>query len=90
MVKSGAVVIDVGFNRMPDDMIVGDVEFEGVKQKASHITPVLGGVGLLAVQIFFFWLRKLTIGRSSEVLFRESSVMYVAIHSIRALTLGKP
>lgn len=49
MVKAGAVVIDVGINRMPDGSIVGDVDFEGVKQKASHITPVPGGVGPMTV-----------------------------------------
>ncbi|HLS79994.1 MAG TPA: tetrahydrofolate dehydrogenase/cyclohydrolase catalytic domain-containing protein [Steroidobacter sp.] len=49
MVRTGAVVIDVGFNRLPDGRIVGDVDFEGVKQKASHITPVPGGVGQLTV-----------------------------------------
>jgi methylenetetrahydrofolate dehydrogenase (NADP+)/methenyltetrahydrofolate cyclohydrolase len=49
MVKTGAVVIDVGYNRLPDGRIVGDVDFEGVKQKASHITPVPGGVGQMTV-----------------------------------------
>src|SRR5262245_31000192 len=49
IVKTGAVVIDVGFNRLPDGRIVGDVEFEGVKEKASYITPVPGGVGQLTV-----------------------------------------
>lgn len=49
MVKAGAVVIDVGINRLPDGSIVGDVDFEGVKQKASHITPVPGGVGPMTV-----------------------------------------
>ena len=49
MVKAGAVVIDVGINRMPDGSIVGDVDFEGVRQKASHITPVPGGVGPMTV-----------------------------------------
>jgi len=49
MVKAGAVVIDVGINRMPDGSIVGDVDFEGVKQKASYITPVPGGVGPMTV-----------------------------------------
>ncbi|HME40494.1 MAG TPA: tetrahydrofolate dehydrogenase/cyclohydrolase catalytic domain-containing protein, partial [Steroidobacteraceae bacterium] len=43
MVKTGAVVIDVGINRLPNGKIVGDVDFEGVSQKASHITPVPGG-----------------------------------------------
>jgi methylenetetrahydrofolate dehydrogenase (NADP+) / methenyltetrahydrofolate cyclohydrolase len=49
IVRTGAVVIDVGFNRLPDGRIVGDVDFEGVKEKASYITPVPGGVGQLTV-----------------------------------------
>jgi methylenetetrahydrofolate dehydrogenase (NADP+)/methenyltetrahydrofolate cyclohydrolase len=49
MVKTGAVVIDVGINRLPDGRLVGDVDFEGVRQKASHITPVPGGVGPMTV-----------------------------------------
>ncbi len=49
MVKRGAVVIDVGINRLPDGRIVGDVDFEGVAQKASFITPVPGGVGPMTV-----------------------------------------
>jgi methylenetetrahydrofolate dehydrogenase (NADP+)/methenyltetrahydrofolate cyclohydrolase len=49
MVRQGAIVIDVGINRMPDNSIVGDVEFEGVKKKASWITPVPGGVGPMTV-----------------------------------------
>ena len=49
MVKTGAVVIDVGINRMPDGSIIGDVDFEGVRQKASYITPVPGGVGPMTV-----------------------------------------
>lgn len=49
MVKTGAVVIDVGINRLADGRLVGDVDFEGVKQKASYITPVPGGVGPMTV-----------------------------------------
>jgi methylenetetrahydrofolate dehydrogenase (NADP+) / methenyltetrahydrofolate cyclohydrolase len=49
MVRTGAVVIDVGINRMPDGRIMGDVDFEGVRQKASYITPVPGGVGPMTV-----------------------------------------
>ena len=49
MVKSGAIVIDVGINHMPDGRIVGDVDFEGVSQKAAYITPVAGGVGPMTV-----------------------------------------
>lgn len=49
MVKPGAVVIDVGINRAPDGKIVGDVDTEAVRQKASWITPVPGGVGPVTV-----------------------------------------
>lgn len=49
-VKEGAVVIDVGINRV-NDKIVGDVEFEGAAQRASFITPVPGGVGPLTVTL---------------------------------------
>jgi methylenetetrahydrofolate dehydrogenase (NADP+) / methenyltetrahydrofolate cyclohydrolase len=49
MVRTGPVVIDVGFNRLPDGRIVGDVDFERVKEKASYITPVPGGVGQMTV-----------------------------------------
>jgi methylenetetrahydrofolate dehydrogenase (NADP+)/methenyltetrahydrofolate cyclohydrolase len=47
--KPGAVVIDVGMNRMPDGKLKGDVEFEAAKQKASFITPVPGGVGPMTI-----------------------------------------
>ena len=49
MIKSGAVVIDVGINRLPDGKLVGDVDFESAKEKASHITPVPGGVGPMTI-----------------------------------------
>jgi methylenetetrahydrofolate dehydrogenase (NADP+)/methenyltetrahydrofolate cyclohydrolase len=49
MVKRGAVVIDVGINRLPDGRIVGDVEFDSVRERASWITPVPGGVGPMTV-----------------------------------------
>ena len=48
-VKEGAVVIDVGINRLPDGKLVGDVAFETVKEKASYITPVPGGVGPMTI-----------------------------------------
>jgi methylenetetrahydrofolate dehydrogenase (NADP+)/methenyltetrahydrofolate cyclohydrolase len=48
LVKEGAIVIDVGINRVADK-IVGDVEFEGAEKRASYITPVPGGVGPLTV-----------------------------------------
>lgn len=49
MVKTGAVVIDVGINRLADGTLVGDVDFDAVKEKASYITPVPGGVGPMTV-----------------------------------------
>jgi methylenetetrahydrofolate dehydrogenase (NADP+)/methenyltetrahydrofolate cyclohydrolase len=49
MVRRGAVVIDGGINRLPDGRLVGDVDFESVKEKASYITPVPGGVGPMTV-----------------------------------------
>ena len=49
MVKRGAVVIDVGINRQDDGRLVGDVDFEGVKERAGYITPVPGGVGPMTI-----------------------------------------
>lgn len=49
MVKDGAVVIDVGMNRDEDGKLCGDVDFENVKEKASYITPVPGGVGPMTI-----------------------------------------
>jgi len=49
MVKQGAVVIDVGINRLDDGKLVGDVDFESVKEKAGYITPVPGGVGPMTI-----------------------------------------
>ena len=49
MVKPGAVVIDVGMNRNDEGKLCGDVDFEGVKQVASYITPVPGGVGPMTI-----------------------------------------
>ena len=48
MVKEGAVVIDVGINRT-EEGLVGDVDFESVKEKAGYITPVPGGVGPMTI-----------------------------------------
>ena len=67
-VRPGAIVIDVGINRIkqPDGSMktVGDVDFESVAQRASHITPVPGGVGPMTVAM----LLKNTL-RSAEILF---------------------
>lgn len=49
MVKEGAVVIDVGINRLPDGKLCGDVKFDEVSEKAGWITPVPGGVGPMTI-----------------------------------------
>lgn len=49
MVKEGAVVIDVGINRLANGKLAGDVDFESVKNKAAAITPVPGGVGPMTI-----------------------------------------
>ena len=49
MVRGGAVVIDVGTNRLPDGKVVGDVDFEPVSHKAGWISPVPGGVGPMTI-----------------------------------------
>lgn len=48
-IKEGAVVVDIGINRLPSGKLVGDVDFELAKQRASWITPVPGGVGPMTV-----------------------------------------
>ncbi|PNJ79325.1 MTHFD2 isoform 2 [Pongo abelii] len=69
MIKAGAAVIDVGINRVHDPItakskLVGDVDFEGVRQKAGYITPVPGGVGPMTVAM----LMKNTIIAAKKVL----------------------
>ncbi len=59
MVRNGAAVIDVGVNRIPADnekgyRLVGDVDFDQVKEKASFITPVPGGVGPMTITMLLF------------------------------------
>ena len=49
MVKDGAVIIDVGINRMDNGKLCGDVDFDACKEKASYITPVPGGVGPMTI-----------------------------------------
>ncbi len=49
MIKDGAVVIDVGMNRLENGKLCGDVEFESAEKKASYITPVPGGVGPMTI-----------------------------------------
>ena len=60
MIKDGAVVIDVGINRLEDGTICGDVDFEKVSEKASYITPVPGGVGPMTIAMLLSNLVKAT------------------------------
>ncbi len=54
MVKEGAVVVDIGMNRDENGKLCGDVDFENVKGKASHITPVPGGVGPMTITMLMY------------------------------------
>jgi len=49
MIRPGAVVVDVGTNRLPDGKLVGDVDFDAVREVASAISPVPGGVGPMTI-----------------------------------------
>jgi len=73
MVKTGAAVIDVGINRLPDGRLVGDVDFEGVSKRASHITPVPGGVGPMTVTMLI-----LNTVEAAERLAKERSAACLA------------
>ena len=64
MVKDGAVVVDVGINRMADGKLCGDVDFDAVCEKASFITPVPGGVGPMTITM----LLKNTLAAAKEQL----------------------
>ena len=67
-IKPGAVVIDVGINRLPSGKLSGDVEFESAKERASYITPVPGGVGPMTICMLLFN----TLRAAKESLQRES------------------
>tara|TARA_B100000315_G_scaffold255170_1_gene297891 strand:- start:936 stop:1790 length:855 start_codon:yes stop_codon:yes gene_type:complete len=54
MVKEGSVIIDVGINRLDDGKLVGDVDFENVKDISSYITPVPGGVGPMTITMLLW------------------------------------
>ena len=67
MVKPGAVVIDVGINRGADGKLLGDVEFSGVREVASYITPVPGGVGPMTITT----LLKNTLNAAKQLNFKK-------------------
>jgi len=67
-IKPGAVVIDVGVNRLPNGKLAGDVEFEAAGERASWISPVPGGVGPMTICMLLFN----TMRAAKESLQRES------------------
>uniref|UniRef100_A0A3B4G8W3 Bifunctional methylenetetrahydrofolate dehydrogenase/cyclohydrolase, mitochondrial-like n=1 Tax=Pundamilia nyererei TaxID=303518 RepID=A0A3B4G8W3_9CICH len=82
MIKEGAAVIDVGINRVQDPVtgksrLVGDVDFEGVRQKAGFITPVPGGVGPMTVAM----LMKNTVKAAKNVLLCPPQRIRMAVAS---------
>ncbi len=60
MVKHNSVIIDVGINRLENGKITGDVNFENIKEKASYITPVPGGVGPMTIAMLMYNVIKAT------------------------------
>lgn len=63
MVKEGAIVIDIGINRMEDGSLTGDVDFKNVSPKCSYITPVPGGVGPMTIAMLLSNTLKAAKGR---------------------------
>ncbi|MEN1970133.1 bifunctional methylenetetrahydrofolate dehydrogenase/methenyltetrahydrofolate cyclohydrolase FolD [Lentibacillus sp. N15] len=64
--KDGAVVIDVGINRLADGSLTGDVDFESAKEKASYITPVPKGVGPMTITMLLKNTIKAAIGQADQ------------------------
>lgn len=65
-VKPGAVVIDVGINRLDDGSLVGDVDFDAVRDVAGHITPVPGGVGPMTIAMLLANTLQAALNRMRE------------------------
>lgn len=63
MVKEGAIVIDIGINRIEDGSLVGDVDFKNVSSKCAYITPVPGGVGPMTIAMLLSNTLKSAKGR---------------------------
>lgn len=86
MVKEGAVVIDVGVNRIPDASkksgysLVGDVDFENIKDKASFITPVPGGVGPMTIAMLML--------NTIEAAERTQVVQFANVKPVATLSSG--
>lgn len=71
-VKEGAVIIDVGINFNEEGKMVGDVNFEAVKEKASYITPVPGGIGAITTTMLAYHLMRATDYQKEPVLFLDN------------------
>lgn len=70
MVKPGAAVIDIGINVTPEGKLVGDVDFEAAKEKASYITPVPGGAGPMTIAMLMYntvLAAKMAAGLGTEI-----------------------
>ena len=65
MIKEGAIVIDVGINRV-DGKLCGDVDFESVEPKTSFISPVPGGVGPMTISMLLYNTLMSAIARENE------------------------
>lgn len=70
-VKEGAVVVDVGINFTEEGKMVGDVNYDAVKDKAGFITPVPGGIGAITTTVLAYHLVKATEHQKEPVLFLE-------------------
>ena len=92
MVKPGAVVIDVGINRVDDETrergyrLVGDVDFEAVEPIASHITPVPGGVGPMTIAVLLQNTLKAAVDHSRIMFW----ITCIALKCCTAWFLGSP
>ncbi|WP_020008018.1 bifunctional 5,10-methylenetetrahydrofolate dehydrogenase/5,10-methenyltetrahydrofolate cyclohydrolase [Salinicoccus albus] len=71
-VKAGAIIVDVGINFNADGKMVGDVNYEAVKDKAAFITPVPGGVGAITTTVLAYHLMMATDFQKEPVLFLEN------------------
>lgn len=77
MIKEGAIVIDVGVNRIPDTTkksgfrLVGDCDFEGMRDKAGYITPVPGGVGPMTIAMLMW-----NVVKAAEMLLKQQTIFH--------------
>lgn len=72
MIKPDAVVIDVGINRREDGKLCGDVDFEQVKEVASYITPVPGGIGPMTIAMLMHHVVKAARNANKNITKQEA------------------